>query len=300
MPDCTYSVPDKDVSGDNLYGPRISHQEFVDWVWDAYNFDYDFWQDGWGWDDCFNTDKPLARAFCGLWALNFSSVDPWNEDYDDNMLNWGGRYVREQMSGYDLRAGCGTSIASTFGAGCTEYREGVRWDCTQYQQDGYESCSWDCCEWWPCSWGCKALSWLCKGWIWLSSWTCIAWGNISSWFCTAGNEIVTDKRIELHTRFFYDSQKDVAARASTFIHECRHIAGKAHDTNFPSGSAFGAGDSGADSSWDYDGAWKWQVCWLSWYFATAQSSTDALREKARDDANTILLGAFATNPGFLV
>src|SRR5207245_6323852 len=123
MADCTYGVPDKDVSGDNLYGPRICDQPFIDWVWDAYNFDYDWWQDGWGWDDCCNTDKPLARAFCGLWALNYSSVDPSNEDWNENFLNWGGRFVREQISGYDLRATCGTKTATTFGAKCTEYRE---------------------------------------------------------------------------------------------------------------------------------------------------------------------------------
>ena len=85
MADCEVGVPDKDMSGDNLYGPfwiaQPNAQEFVDWFWYSYQFDHDWWQDGWGFDDCTDTDKPLARTFNGLYCLNYSSADPSNEDY---------------------------------------------------------------------------------------------------------------------------------------------------------------------------------------------------------------------------
>lgn len=299
MADCQYSVPDKDVSGDNLYGPRSCDQPFIDWAWSSYHFDYDWWQDGWGYNDCCNTDKPLARAFNGLWALNYSALDYADESYSRTMLHWAGRYVREQMSGYVLRATCGDKIAATFGAGCTQYRRDVHWDCSHYRQEGYEDCSWDCCDWWPCSWGCEALSWVCRGWIWLSSFVCDAWGWIASWVCTIGNEIATKKRIELYVNFFYGSQKDVPGRASTFVHECRHIAGKSHRGTFPPGSGYGSGD-GADESWDYDGAWRWQVVWLWWFYVDGQRTTRALRERAKDNANYIIQNAFSANPGFTI
>ena len=288
MADCTYSVPNKDISGDNWYGPQICNQELVDWFWDSYNFNYDYWQDGWGWDDCCNTDKPLARTFSGLMALNYSTTDPLDEDYGhDNMLYWGGRYAREMMSDYDLRALCGGKVATTFGAGCTSYRENVIWDCTEYRDNGYKACrGW---HW--------LFAWICWGWFWVSSLVCIAWGWVSSWFCAAGNEVITDKRIELYnTAYFYDQA--VPERASTFVHECRHIDGKAHVATFPSWSSYGAGNDGADPNWDYQGAWTWEVAWLSWYYATAVNSTDALRVHAKDEANDYINNAFATHPGF--
>ncbi|MEO6844852.1 MAG: hypothetical protein ABI184_06740 [Ginsengibacter sp.] len=307
MADCNYSVPPKDISGDSLYGTRICDQAFIDWVWYSYNFDYDYWQDGWGYDDCCNIDKPLARTFNALWALNYSSDNPQDESYDqDNLLYWGGRYVREKMNGFKLRALCGsnnTTNATTFGAGCTEYRNTVKWGCTQYQRDGYESCSWDCCDWWPCSWGCELASWICKGWIWLTTFTCIAYGYLASWVCTAGLEIGNAfsqiKRIELYNiNFFYG--QDVVQRASILFHECRHIDGKAHNADFPSWASGLAGQSGADSSWDYQGAYCWQVAWLAWYWATAQNSSPALRAKARVSANAILGYAFAELPSFTI
>jgi hypothetical protein len=303
MADCTYTVPDKDVSGDNLYGPRSCYQPFIDWAWPSYKFDYDWWQDGWGYDDCCNTDKPLARTFNGLWALTYSAEDYRSDSYSLPMLNWASRFVREQMNGYVLRADCGNKVAQTFGAGCTEYRETVKYGCKQYRDDGYNACDrWDrnCCDWWPCSWGCKLITWLCMAWYWVSNLVCVAWGYIASWACTAGTIFSTKRIVLYNTPFFYGAQKDAAGRASTFVHECRHISGKAHNADFPAGSSYGAGSSGADSSWDYDGAWRWQVVWLWWYYAAGARTTPTLRAKARDDANVILTGAFATNPGFTI
>ena len=73
MADCTYDVPDLTLSGDALYGPWICNQPFIDWAWTTFNFDYDWWQDGWGFDDCCNNTKPLGRTFGAIWALTYSA-----------------------------------------------------------------------------------------------------------------------------------------------------------------------------------------------------------------------------------
>jgi hypothetical protein len=297
MSGCIYQVPDKDISGDNLYGEGICNQDLVDWFWYSYNFDYDYWQGGWGFDKCCDTDKPLARTFNALWALNYSSDNPGDESYDnDNLLYWGGRYVREKMSGYKLRAMCGTdktTNATTFGPGCNQYHETVTSTCTSYKDDGYNACS----DW------SKWFSWLCYTWYWVSNLVCVAWGYVSSWVCTAGyeigNAVSQTKRVELYnTNFFYG--QDAVQRASIFFHECRHIDGKAHNANFPTWASGVAGQSGADSNWDYQGGYCYQVAWLSWYWATAQNSSPALRDKARASANTILGFAFAELPAFTI
>lgn len=110
MTNCTYSVPDKNASGDNLYGPQICWQAFIDWAWSAFGFNYDYWQDGWGYDDCCNTDKPMARTFNAMWLLAYSADDYWNEDWGNNILHWGCRYARNQLD--DLRAKCGDGSAN--------------------------------------------------------------------------------------------------------------------------------------------------------------------------------------------
>ena len=292
---CTYSVPNKDISGDNLYGSRICNQPFIDWAWYSYNFDYDWWQDGWGYDDACNSSKPLARTFNAIWALDYSSPDPQNISYDNqNMLHWAGRFVREQISGYKLRATCGsnnTRIATTFGAGCTEYRKTVIWACDRYEQETAKACgSW---PWY--------VRWICRAYNAVVHFFCVAWGWVASSVCAVGLEIGNAfsqiKRIELYnTNYFYGLE--VMRRAATLVHECRHINGKAHDADFPSWATGLAGQSGADSNWDYGGAYRWEVCWLSWYWATAQNTTQPLKDKAKDTANSILGYAFAERPSF--
>src|SRR5262245_2012704 len=68
-------IPDKDDSGDNLYGPRICDQPFIDWAWPAYKFNTDYWRHGFGFDDVRNTDLPAARTLSAIWLLNYSADD---------------------------------------------------------------------------------------------------------------------------------------------------------------------------------------------------------------------------------
>src|SRR6266567_2131511 len=111
MASCTYTVPDKAASGDNFYGAVICNQAYVDYFWNTYGFSGNkaYWDDGWGWDDCCNTSKPLARAFNGCYALTYSASDYLNDSYSAPILNWGRRYARENID--DLRCFCGDGTA---------------------------------------------------------------------------------------------------------------------------------------------------------------------------------------------
>ena len=64
MATCTYTVPDKNASGDNFYGAVICNQVYVDYFWNTYGFSGNkvYWDDGWGWDDCCNTRTSPSPA----------------------------------------------------------------------------------------------------------------------------------------------------------------------------------------------------------------------------------------------
>lgn len=282
MADCKYTVGDLDASGDNLYGTRMANQPFIDWAWHTWQFAYSWWQDGWGYDDCTNRRKPLARTFAALYVLTYSTTNNWSATFGPNMLEWGARWAAGQIQGYELRARCGTAVASTTGQQCAAGHNASRRVCDNVEQQARRECR---------SWF-FLFSWICQLFVTIWVWVCTAWSTITTWICDA----FTAKHVDLqNTPYFYG--KPVVGRASTFIHECRHISGKPHNANFPPGSVYGTG-SGADSDWEYEGAWRWQAIWLAWYAETAINSTAALRTRARDDANVIVLGAFAKSPGF--
>jgi len=92
----------------------------------------------------------------------------------------------------------------------------------------------------------------------------------------------------------------VPERASTLCHEARHVGGKPHNAKFPSGSVYGAGKNGADSDWDYQGAWTYDAGFTAWYGVEGARTTSALKTLGRQIANKILNNAFATHPGFNV
>jgi hypothetical protein len=221
MATCTATVPNKDTSGDNLYGGRICSQPFVDWAWTAHKFNKKYWQNGFGWDDCCNTDLPLARTFAAIWLLNYSAEDYWNEDWENNALHWACRYVREQINELWAKCGDGTYIAYTFG-----------------------------------------------------------------------------DRIELYLDYFY--KKDLPGRAETLIHELRHRGGKSHNAKFPKGSVFGEGKDGADSDWEYEGAWMYGALYLWWFYADGRRTTTAMRDAAKQRGNLVIDNAFSKHPGYTI
>lgn len=226
MASCTYSVPDKNASGDNFYGQFICSQAYIDYFWNTYGFsgNKDYWDDGFGWDDPCNTNQALARTFNACYLLTYSAEDYSNDNWNSPILNWGRRYVRENID--DLRSMCGdgSAIAAAFSG--------------------------------P----------------------------------------FVDDRVELYLGFFYS--QSVPVRASTLIHEARHMGGKPHNANFPPGSVFGAGSSGADSDWGYEGAWMYEALYLWWFFAAGARTTTAMKQRARQEGNVIIDNAFATHPGF--
>lgn len=228
MASCTYTVPDKNASGDNFYGQFICDQRFIDYFWNAYGFEgnKNYWDDGFGWEDPCNTSKPLARTFNACYLLTYSASDYQNEAWDSPMLNWARRYVRNNCDDLRSKCGDGSAIATSF----------------------------------------------------------------------SGSFV--DDRIELYLGFFYSY--DVPSRAGTLIHESRHQGGKPHNANFPAGSVYGAGNSGADSNWNYQGAWMYNALYLWWFYAAGARTTSAMKNRARQRANLIIDNAFATHPGYSV
>ena len=71
----------------------------MDYFWYTYGFTGTgtTWQNGFGYEDCCNTDLPLARAFNGCYVLTYSASDYLNDDYAGACLNWARRYVRENI-----------------------------------------------------------------------------------------------------------------------------------------------------------------------------------------------------------
>jgi hypothetical protein len=117
MASCTYSVPDKSASGDNLYGSVICNQAYISYFWNAYGFqgNKNYWDDGFGWEEPCNTSMPLARAFNGCYLLTYSAQDYQNESWNSPILNWGRRYVRNNIDDLRSKCGDGSKIASTSG-----------------------------------------------------------------------------------------------------------------------------------------------------------------------------------------
>lgn len=216
MASCTYTVPNLDTSGDNLYGPRICWQAFIDWAWDAFDFDKGDWDEGFGWDDVCNRTQPLSRTLSGIYCLTYSSPRFPNESYSGNILEWGCRFSRNAIDELDARCG--------------------------FDHPGF-------------------LAWT-------------QWGPF------------VDDWTQLYLSFFYN--QGVSNRAGTILHEARHADGKGHD----SGSN--------DSSWGYNGAWRWHVCWLAWFAFEGVNTSAAMRTQATQRANNIINNNFVTHPGFNV
>jgi len=97
--------------------------------------------------------------------------------------------------------------------------------------------------------------------------------------------IIIDNYTNLYLGFFYG--QGVVLRAGTIVHEARHADWKGHD------------DGNNDSSWEHNGAWRWQVVWL-WWYCVSDEGTPALRLQAKQRANAILATYFTSDPGFRI
>ena len=86
--------------------------------------------------------------------------------------------------------------------------------------------------------------------------------------------------------YFYG--QNVEERASTLMHEARHWDGKTHNRG------------NRDSSFGYNGAWAYEVSWLSWYAGVATPAPKGLRCDAQALANKYISDEFKTKPDFVI
>ena len=110
---CNATVPDKTATGDAFYGSSICNQQYVDYFWHTYGFagTGTTWQNGFGYEDCCNTDLPLARTFNGCYVLTYSAQDYLNDNYAGACLNWARRYVREHIKTLSAKCDGGGAVA---------------------------------------------------------------------------------------------------------------------------------------------------------------------------------------------
>jgi hypothetical protein len=221
MATCSRPATDNLTSGDDLYGARTCWQEFVNWAWQAYGFQNNYWDDGFGYEDPCNRDLPLNRTMNALWVLCYSAEDYNNDEYSNNCLHWARRYTWNQIDSLRSRCGDGSLIGEAGGS-----------------------------------------------------------------------------NVDLFLGFWYEY--NAVSRAAILLHEARHLGGKSHNAQFPAGSVYGEGEDGADSTWDYEGAWMYETLYLWWFYADGRRTTQALRDRARQEGNVNIDNAFATHPGFSI
>lgn len=296
MADCVYSVEPLTFTGDDQYWDRLENQAFVDYVWYQHGFNKDYWQGGWGYDYCNDVTQPLGRALAAFWMLNYGAKDYQNDGYDESMLNWAPRYVREQLKWCDdTRASCGDGSRLATASGCQTHRSYLEETCAEYYREN------KCSEW---HW---LVSWLCLSFTLVVTGLCLVWGWTRVGFCTLYYGTVGGgQSLTLHLPFFYtgptptDYPSDVFLRASTLVHEARHIGNHPHDADFPPGSDYAGQGEGADSSWDYQGAWTFTAGYCWWFREEGARTTELMRERAKNYGNHVLANCFAANPGFLI
>ncbi len=137
---------------------------------------------------------------------------------------------------------------------------------------------------------------------------CLHWARRYTWnqidslrsLCGDGELIgqASGSNVDLYLGFWYEY--NAVSRAAILLHESRHIGGKPHDAQFPAGSVYGEGEDGADSTWGYEGAWMYETLYLWWFFADGRRTTQALRDRARQEGNVNIDNGFATHPGFSI
>lgn len=104
--------------GDDYHMDRWAcSQAHINWWWDAFTFQTDYWDDGMGWEDPCNNNKPLARMFNALYALGYSSTNsPTCSTSNSNMTLWAMCWSGNQIKRTRAQCGSGSedgTLAST-------------------------------------------------------------------------------------------------------------------------------------------------------------------------------------------
>jgi hypothetical protein len=113
---CTIPAHNNATSGDNFYRPSTCNQAMSDQFWDHFDFDRDDWDNGFGYEDVCNVDRPLLRTYNALYLLAYSAEDYAKNtgDFSGNALRWAYPYSATVTDELDARCGDGSANATSF------------------------------------------------------------------------------------------------------------------------------------------------------------------------------------------
>lgn len=101
---CFYSPANLPGSGDATFASQCT-QSAINQFWSDFDFDRGDWDDGFGYHDACNTNKPLARTFTALNLLDlFGTSKPADSD---NWLPWFYAFASNEIDELDARCGFG-------------------------------------------------------------------------------------------------------------------------------------------------------------------------------------------------
>jgi len=89
---------------------------WIDFFREAYSFDEEDWNDGFGWSVPCDLHRPQARIFQAIELLHFSSPNEpqFTDDFSGNFLRWAGNYAIDSFDELDGRCSNGTFHAYTW------------------------------------------------------------------------------------------------------------------------------------------------------------------------------------------
>ncbi len=120
---CDYDPGNSDALGDTLYSPRSGKQSFINWAWDAFDFDKGDWDDGWGFHAAWDKTLPLNRTLSGIWCMTYSAGSSPNSSISGpNILAWGWKYAQTHLDELDGACTNGDAVARTV-RGVDDYTE---------------------------------------------------------------------------------------------------------------------------------------------------------------------------------
>ena len=112
---CTVPSHNNNLSGDAFYGASTCSQAYIDQFWSHFDFDQGDWDDGFGYEDPCNINRPLARTFNALYLMAYSAEDYAKNtgDFSGNALRWAYPYCATKADELDARCGNGSAFATS-------------------------------------------------------------------------------------------------------------------------------------------------------------------------------------------
>lgn len=88
--------------------PRVGGwcwQGWVDFFWNAYDFDRGDWDQGFGFSNACDLSRPLGRTFNAIYVLNYADGpgSKSTNDFSGSILHWGGNYSMREIDELDAR-----------------------------------------------------------------------------------------------------------------------------------------------------------------------------------------------------